>query len=222
MKRARADSKTGAGPRKRPRVSQEAQVAAAVRKELRKKTDWKYTDTALVATNVLTTGGIASLLTNLARGDAGLDDFEGNVINPQAITFKYYMHTSQVRNVVRVMIFQWFDSVTPVPSGVLQSVVTGLGPISPTLITNKNYIKVLYDHTHQFAPTAGGDTTVTGEGVTDPVTVYIPGKRLKQVRYQSGNNIVQDGNIYLLMISDDLVVPSPQVTYYSRITFSDN
>lgn len=222
MKRTRTLSKTGSGPRKRARTTQSSAVTQVVRRELRKKTDWKYADTAQVAQNSNTTGTIASLLTNLVRGDAGLNNFEGNNIQPQAVFVKYYIHTSQVRNAVRVMIFQWHDSVTPVPAGILQSLVAGLGPVAPTLITNKQYIKVLYDRSHQLAPTAGGDTTVIGEGVTEPVTVYIPGKKLRKVTYQSGANVVQTGNLYIMHISDDLLAPSPQVTYYSRVTFSDN
>jgi len=219
MKRARSNSKTGTQPRKRART--EASVATVVRKELRKKTDWKYADHALVAQNVLSTGTVQSLYQNLIRGDAGLNNFEGNIVRPQAVTLKYYCHTSEVRNSVRVMIFQWFDSVTPVAAGILQSTALSLATVAPILVTNKGYIKVLYDHTHQFAPTAGG-AAVLGEGVTDPVTVYIPGKRLKETRYQSGANVVQDGNLYIFFISDDLVVPSPQITYFSRVTFSDN
>lgn len=188
----------------------------------RKKTDWKYTDINANSTNVQTAGSITSLLGNLVRGDAGLNNFDGNIVMPQAITFKYFIHTSTLRNAVRVMLFQWFDSVTPVIAGVLQSSASITATISPILVTNKGYIKVLYDRTHQIAPTAGGDTTVTGEGITDCQTVYIPGKKLKPVRYNSSTNVVQTGNLFLLLVSDDAAVPSPQINYYCRVTFSDS
>lgn len=220
MKRARSSSKTGGSPAKKRRTD-DAQVAKIVRKEIRKNTDWRYTDNSQVANNSNTTGTVSSLLANLVRGDNGFNNFQGNEVTPQGLLVKYYIHTSQVRNVVRVMLIQWFDDVVPVPLGILQNITTGLGPLSATSVTNKRYIKVLYDMTHQFAPTAGGDTTVVGEGVTDPVTVYIPGKRMKNIRYQSTSNTVQDGCLYLLHISDDLAAPSPQITWYSRLTFPD-
>lgn len=59
-----------------------------VRKELRKNTDWKYTDVYLTASNVLTSGTITSLYTNLVRGDAGLNNFDGNTIKPSGLLVK--------------------------------------------------------------------------------------------------------------------------------------
>lgn len=221
MKRRAALSTSQQRPAKRQK-SQLAVTQEIVRKELKKKVDWKYTDINANSTNVQTTGSITSLFSNLVRGDTGLNAFDGNIIRPQAITLKYFCHTSTVRNAVRVMLFQWFDSATPVIAGILQNGGAITATLSPILVTNKSYIKVLYDRTHQFAPTAGGDTTVTGEGVTDCQTVYIPGKRLRTVRYNSSTNVVQTGNLFLLLISDDAAIPSPQINYYCRVTYSDD
>jgi len=222
MKRQRsysASSKTS----KKPRLQrQDATVSAVVRKELRKKTDWKYADNSLSG-SVSSTGTITSVFGNLIRGDAGINEFSGNDIKPQALLVKYYIQTNQTYNAVRVMIFQWFDSAVPAISGVLQTNSNPMATISPTLITNKRYIKVLHDKTHLVSPSAGGDSAVTGNGVIpEAVTVYIPGKRLRPVRYNSGNNTVQDGQIYLLAISDDAVTSFPQLYWYSRVTFSDS
>lgn len=221
MKRAREaypEKYAAAVARKRARRNPQT-VQAIVKNELRKKTDWKYTDVGLAGQNVTSAGTISALYVNAVRGDLGTDNFEGNIVVPQAVTLKYFCHTSEIRNVVRVMVFQWFDSTVPVPAGILQNIALPFGVVSPTLVTNKDFIKVLYDKSHQFAPTAGNP--VTGEGTTDPVTIYIPGRKLKPTRFQSGLNVVQDGALYILYISDDLVVPSPQITWYSRITFAD-
>lgn len=213
-----------ASPKQRPAKRQKSQLAVTqeiVRKELRKNTDWRYADAAATGVAIYTSGAINSLLSNLIRGDAGLNNFQGNMIKPQAITFKYYAQTNQVYNVLRVMLIQWFDSATPALSGLLQSVVAGQGVIAPTLITNKEYIKVLYDKTHMLSPSAGGDSTVTGDGIIDPVTVYIPGRRLRPIKYNSGTNVVQDGNLYLVAISDDTALSTVNLTWYSRVTFAD-
>lgn len=213
-------------PAKRPRTQtrQLAVTQEIVRKELRKKTDWKYADLSAAAANVNNSGVIVSLYQNLNRGDGGLNGFDGNIIRPQAVTMKYYIHTSEVRNVIRVMLLQWFDSATPSVAGLIQSVSTGLATIAPTQITNKDYIKVLYDRTHQIAPTAGGGSTptVVGEGITNPVKVYIPGRKLRATRFNATSNAIVHGNLLLLVISDDLVTPNPQITYYTRVTFSDD
>ena len=182
--------------------------------------DWKYTDKT-DSGNVTSSGTITSVFSNLVRGDGGINEFNGNDIRPQAVTLKYYITTNQVFNSVRVMLFQWFDSQTPVPSGILQSTALNLATIAPILVTNKRYIKVLYDRTHVIAPSAGGDTTVLGYGSSDAHTVYIPGKRLRPVRYNSSTNVVQDGQIYVLVISDDSVLSYPIIQWYSRVTFQD-
>lgn len=223
MKRQRSQSAISAR-RVKPRLQrQDATVTAVVRKELRKKTDWKYADLWAAAANVNTTGTIVSLYSNLVRGDAGLNNFDGNTIMPQAITMKYYIHTSEVRNVVRVMLIQYLETSTPSLTGILQLGTAGLATVSPTLVTNKAFMKILYDRTHQLAPTAAdGANAIRGEGITDPVTVYIPGKRLRPTRYNQNTNTCQSGNLYLLLVSDDALSPSPQITYFTRVTFSDS
>lgn len=221
----RKASNSGAPMPKRQRVQrQDATVTAVVRKELRKKTDWKYTDSAVAATGVSNGGQIISLCGNLTRGDLGYDQFEGNTIRPQAITLKYYFHTNQIFNTVRLMVFQWFDSSTPAVSGVLQSTgVSSLVTISPTLTTNKPLMKVLYDCTHAIAPTASDATfTNVAHGITQPVTVYIPGKRLRPVKFNSTTTARQDGDLFILVISDDVAPTHPVINLYSRLTFSDS
>jgi len=202
--------------------TQLAMTQEIVRKELRKNLDYKYTDITGVALNATTTGATYSFLNSLVRGSSGINNFDGNTITPRGVLLKYYMHSSEVRNTMRVMIFQWLESDAAAPATVLQSTAAGLGPVSPVSVTNKPYIKVLYDKAHQIAPTAGGDTTVKGEAVTPVETVYIPGRRLRSVRYQPTSNSIQYGNIVMLVISDDIITPSPQITYYGRVTFTDH
>lgn len=191
-----------------------------VRRELRRNTDWKYADGGASAVAVYNLGTISSLYSNLIRGDAGRNEFNGNQIRPQAVTVKYWAETAQTYNVLRVMLIQWFDAATPVLSGILQNTVTGQGVISPTLVTNKEYIKVLFDKTHMLAPSAG-DAAIVGNGIIDPVTIYIPGKRLRPTRFNSGSNTVQDGNLYLIAVSDDTALGTVNLTWSSRVTFSD-
>jgi len=221
MKRQRSQSSISSR-RKKPRIQrQDATVSAVVRKELRKKTDWKYTDnTAYV--NSTTSGTITSCLANLVRGDLGLDNFNGNEIRPQALLVQYLMHTNQTWNTVRVLIIQWFDANPPTLGGILQNVTVPALTVSPTFITNKRYMKVLYDKTHMLAPSAGGDTTPIGLGVIDPVKIYIPGKRLRSVKYNATTGNCQDGNIYIVHMSDDAFTSFPQILWYSRVTFSDS
>lgn len=222
MKRRSALSISSERPMKRQK-SQLAVTQTIVRKELAKKADWKYADVSFAAVNVLNTSTITSVFANILRSDQGLNGFEGNYINPSALLIKYYLHTSQVRNAVRVMAFQWFNTTTPALADVLETTAAGVATVSPINVKNKMYIKVLYDQSHQFAPTAAsGSSVINGEGLVTHQTVYIPGKRLRRIRMDPTANTIQMGNLYLLFVSDDTIVPAPQITCYSRCTFTDN
>lgn len=204
-------------PTKRRRTQSTTQV---VRKELRRLSDVKYTDSFSGAANMTTTGTFVSALANLARGDNGLDAFNGNVIFPHYYSLKYNVQTINIYNYCRVMVFQWMDATTPVLGGILQNTTASIATVSATLVTNKQYLRVLYDKTFCVAPTAGGDTTCIGNGVFSD-TVFIPGNRIKKIRYNATTGFCQDGNIYLLFMSDDAVSTFPSITYYQRVAFFD-
>lgn len=195
-------------------VTQEVQ--REVNKALRKKMDFKYTDVGIINQNITSSGTITSLLSNLARGDDGHDNFEGNQITPQGLTVKYYAETNQTFNACRVMIFQWNDSSTPALSGILQNTAVGTAIVSPTLVTNKPLIKVLYDKHWVFAP-----CDPNGGFAVFQDTIYIPGKRLRKVDFNSTTAVVQKNNIYVLYISDDFISTYPHLTFWARTTFSD-
>lgn len=220
MKRRAALAKQPSAKRQRTDQNQLAMTQTIVRRELRKHTDWRYADISAASLAVYSTPQINSLYANLTRGDAGLNNFQGNVIQPQALTIKYYAETAQAFNVLRVLVFQWFDSATPALTGILQSGTTGIALCSPVNITNKQYIKVLYDKTHMLAPTAG-DAAIVGNGTIDPVTIYIPGRRMKNTRFNASTAVVQDGNIYIMFLSDDSALGTVNVTYHARVTFRD-
>lgn len=203
--------------RKRQRTNSTSNVQAIVKKELRKKTDWKYTDASVLNAAISANGSIVSLLTNLTRGDTGFNNFEGNMIQPQAITFHYDFHTDQIYNVMRMMIFQWFDNSVPSVATVLAATTAGVGVLCPVATSAKPLLKVLYDKTVPVAPTA--NSPIQGCFVDK---VYIPGKRLRKVQFNSGNLTVQTGNLFALYISDDTLTTFPGTYWYSRVTFSDN
>lgn len=197
-----------------------ASTQQIVRSELKKQGDLKYADSTGLSQNMTSSGTFISCFNNLTRGTNGVNNFDGNTINPNGYTLKFTAQTTQTYNACRVMVFQWMDASTPALSGVLQYTATGTACVSPILVTNKNYIRVLYDKTFMMAPSASGDTTVLGNG-TFSDKVFIPGKRIRKVRYNSSTNVVQDGDIFLLYLSDDSLTAYPQITYVQRCSFYD-
>lgn len=220
-KRKRSESQSTTSTKKAKTQPTSATVAAIVKKEMRKKTDWKYTDTLINQGTCTSAGTMTSLFSAMARGDQGYNQFQGNEIMPQAILVKWSFATNQNYNACRIIIFQWFDTITPSVGNVIQNIAVGIAPYAPITISSKRDIKVLYDKTVIISPTAGDGTTVLGYGVSPVETVYIPGKRLKPTKFNPTNNTIVDGNIYCLVISDDQVLNYPLVTYYTRITYSD-
>lgn len=222
MKRAREaypDKYAAAVARKRARRNPQT-VQAIVKNELRKTVDWKYTDYSVTSNAIYDIAAPISLLSNLVRGDTGFNNFNGNTIRPQAITIKYFAETVQPPyEALRFMVFQWFDSTAPATAGVLATSANTTALVAPTLVTNKPYIKVLYDKLHLLSPnTAAANVS---SGFAQPTTIYIPGKKLKDVRFASAANTVQDGDLYVLALSNDAALGTVNLTMYSRVTFSD-
>lgn len=230
-KRARdayPDKYAAAMARKRARLGSGTDVQstrAIVRSEIKKGSDLKYTDNALNQAAVTSSGTVLSCLQNLVRGDVGLNNFDGNTITPQGLTVKYCFNSNQSFNQVRVMCFQWMDSAVPTLAGIVQNNTTNLGTLSPILITNREYIRVLYDKTHIMAPTAGVPDTTAVLSIWGQATCngqfFIPAKRMKKIRFNSGTNSVQDGNIYCLLVSDDSAPSYPAISIYTRLSFYD-
>lgn len=219
MKRARSSGKSKQPTKKRKTQAQVAQ--AVVRKELRKTTELKYTDHQLINSGVNSSATIGSLLQNLTRGDAGINSFEGNLLRPQAIRIKYHFNTDQVYSTCRFLVFQWFDNTPPILGTVLANVSTGSAPICDINVNYKRFIKVLHDQTQVISPTASGDATVLGQGITPVTDVYIPGKRIRAVKMNSTTNVIMDGDIYYLIVSDDSLITYPAVSFFSRVSFTD-
>lgn len=183
------------------------------------KVDLKYADMTSNV-NVSFSGVITSVFSNITRGDNGLNNHIGNTLHPKYIACDYYFHTTQTYNSLRLMIFQWMDPVAPTLTSLLQNTLTGFATISPIYLASKSNIKVFADHKFTLAPTAGGDTTPTGLGVHQG-TVFIPERKLKPVRFNPTVNQITDGNIYVMVVSDDLAPVYPQCFVYTRVAFTD-
>lgn len=184
------------------------------------KVDMKYTDNAVQNQSVTSSGTFTSLFANLVRGDNGLNNFNGNNIYPKYIQFDYHVNTNQNYNSCRVMIFQWEDGTPPNLATILANTAAGIATICPPNVSAKHQLKVLWDDKVLFAPTAGGDSTVIGQGICKG-SCFIPERKLKTVRFASSSNNVQDQNIFVLTISDDSVPTYPAIYWHSRVAFTD-
>lgn len=207
---------------KRRRSNNQAATRAIVRSELRRNGDLKYVDRSNALQSMSSSGTLVKLFgTQFIQGSDGLNNYDGNTLTMNGVSLKFMCQTNQNYNFCRVMVFQWLDSSTPVLSGILQDTTTGIATVSPTLVTNKSFLKVLYDKPFAMAPTADSAVTV-GNGIYEG-SCYIPAKRLSKVRMDATNDATcQKGQIYLMYLSDDSVTTFPQITYYFRGSFYDS
>lgn len=172
--------------------------------------DYKVTDTLVNGQGVTTGGYIISLLTNLTPGSGYNNNFLGQKINPVGIKINWEVVCGDATNLMRIILFQWFDSTPPLAATVLQN-----NCLSPVLIDNRENTKVLRDELVSLAlPSNTGNAIASGSW-------YVKSKRIQQAYYNANANIWQKGNLYLLFISDSIIAPSPTISYYSRVTFLD-
>lgn len=161
-------------------------------------------------------GNVYDLLSNLTRGDGGLNSYTGFAITPTGIQVRYSWNTNQEYSTMRIICLQWFDSSVPVATGILQSAGAAIAPLSSTRVENKKLFKVLYDALDTKAPATAGAYGV-GHG-----QFFIPASRLQEVRFNQADNSVHYGGLYILAISDDAIVAYPGFSMQAMTSFYDD
>lgn len=203
----------------------EAQVLQAEQREImlaRKvgRTDLKMT-TVFFQNTVDSTGTIQNILANLTRGTGMVDNYLGSEILPTSIRERMSiamgpnaLANGDGTNVIRVIIFQWFDASVPVVNGVLQSA----SPYSPISWQNRKLIKVLSDKL--YGTKQAGDPSLTYDLVTD--AIYVKSKKLKPTRFNNAGTNAQEGGLYALFLSDSSVAAHPFLSSQLTVTFTDS
>lgn len=169
----------------------------------------------LLTGGISSSGTITSATAGLARGDLPVNNYQGWLIKPVSLRVRYVYSTDQTFSTVRLMIFQWLDASTPVPGGVLQTVGSAIAPLSPINWSNIGKVRVKYDCTYTLKPrvTAGFDAKYFDTG-------YLTGFAPIQFDQAAGAN-PQLNEIFILMITDDLIISFPTISLESELIFTD-
>lgn len=203
----------------------EAQVLRAEQREIMLarrvgKTDLKMTTTFFQNT-VDDVGTVHPILTNLTRGTGMVDNYLGSEILPTSLRERLSiavgpnaLANGDGTNVVRVILFQWFDASTPVVAGILQSV----NPYSSISWQNRKLIKVLSDKLYGLSQQ--GDRSLTFDLLTD--SIYIKSKKMKPTRFNNAGTGQQDGGLFALFISDSSIAAHPYLSAQLTVTFTDS
>lgn len=162
-------------------------------------------------------GTIASLTANLVQGDGSIDRLQGVQLSPKKLTMRYswVMSSATSYNRVRLMVFRWNDAVLPVPAGILHEIGTVNAPLSPLYWTNRQKIKVLYDHTEVLYDTGAGLAASY-----HTATMNLKGK-ITFPNVSGAGAVPQNGGLYVMYITDDALTPAPIVSLYTELTYTD-
>lgn len=158
----------------------------------------------------------------VSAGD-GESDRSGLEITPTGLQF--YLRftgenplTSGDSNVVRVIVFRWFDDVYPTATDILYDntagIFTGYPYVDiPTVWDEKPKYQVLCDKRISIDENSY-DNVFFGHKMSFK-------KNAKIVYKGPASTDISTKNIFYLVVSDSTVVPHPVFTGYSRITFKD-
>lgn len=223
MKRRAALDETQVIPRKKARIgltlAQSIEVRKEVNKQLARKTDWKVAAISYIfgaGIGVSNSGEVFSLFNNMTRGDGLLNNFDAASVFPKNISGRFKWVAGDSANVVRLIIFQWFGDIVPVPSGILDASSIGtLGaPLAMWHVENKPLRRILFDETVQLQ-------TDAGQGLDYVQKFFVPQSRLKPVRMGTTAPAMQDGGLYALAITDSGAVTHPALDLHVQTVFKD-
>lgn len=188
---------------------------AAVKKVKRVlNTEEKVFD-ATTAINPTNAGAIQSLLAPPQGDNIGSRD--GDSIRPLNLEFKWHC-TQQVAFTinasVRAIIFRGYGEhgTAPIPANVLELLTAVQGINAPITYQNRERFTVLYDNT--ITLTSG---IQDGSAKNGSFQCQLSGHTL----YTTGATTVEDGGLWLLLITDALLATGPAWYSYSRVWFSD-
>jgi hypothetical protein len=192
----------------------QSQVAKSVNSALAANLETKVAE-YLGASTVTSAGTIVSATQNLVRGDASVNNCTGILIKPKSLELRYIVSATTGYNTFRVIVFRWKDSNAPLPSGVLNSTGSPFAPLSNLSWVNHRKIKVLHDTTMILYDHGAGVSAKTRSVMIDP------GKAVIQLPLTGAGSTPQMDGIYVLLISDDALPPTPTVDIQWRLEFTD-
>jgi len=158
------------------------------------------------------TGYIQSLLANALPGTSFYDEFVGSKIQPAGIQFRFGIVNGDNTNMCRIILFQWLQEAVPAINGILQT----FSVYAPLNVDNRENIIVLRDMLIPLYASGNANVMLAGD------MVYVKGKKMIPCFWNRALQVWQKGNIYLLMLTDSAAPPSPNASYWSRITFTDS
>lgn len=171
----------------------------------------KYIDATSTSTAVSTTGTIVSL-SDIPQGDT-VNHRHGDSVKPQGLTIrlKAVANSSAVSTQLRVVIFRMKheNGTTPTIANLFDG-TSSLYYLAPKAWDNRFHSKILYDRVLNLSDDRS-------QGAFRKIYLKLTG----HINWQAGTTTGEDGELYMALVSNE-TTNTPNVAYYSRLTFTDN
>lgn len=163
-------------------------------------------------TTISTTINNTDPIQTLVRG-TDANDFIGDKINPTGLSIRMVGLAGDSHNIVRLLVIQDKDIVGSPTLGTMFENTTY--PAVSSLNTNYTHqYNVLYDKTIALSTNGGGGAFPFVK------RIYIKGKRLRQIRFDSAGDC-NAGQIWIVGVSDSNALAHPSFQIYTRLYFTD-
>lgn len=180
------------------------------------KTEVKYFDTNVGASNVSTAGTFYNL-SDITQGASDITRI-GDTALPKTLQIRHIIVGADVpANVMRMIIFRWMmNTASDVPGvdEILEVGSSGQYTLAAYSFHNRDRFNVLLDKTWVTNPNAAAENNVQHH------TEFMKMAK-KPIKYQAGT---VDGQfkILMLIISDSSAITHPTIQFTSRLTYTDS
>lgn len=195
-------------------------VERKVKRALDKKTDWRITDVSVVNAALSTGGLIYDLQSNLSRGDADFNNFEGNTIFPKWLEIRWDIRnqaTVAVADTFRIIVGQQIGGASiPTVANLMQVQTPGIAALSAFNNDFKQAFRILHD---QVVNVDNYENGVISNVKNDKI--FIPGWKIRQIDFNAGSAVpIRGGLFYCVIANNTPVTASCTHAFYGRIKFS--
>lgn len=166
-------------------------IADHEKKVVEKKRKWSE---LLTPVTVSTSGFMLDLASGIFQG-VDSDERVGDQISLKNLVMRSEMIYQDPTNIIRVIIFKWFEDNVPIASSILEQTSTlNNRPLAPTVWTKRSQFRVLYDNT--FGLSQDGQPVIVEK-------IFL--KNLGKLHFDLSSSSYTKGGIYMYIVSDSQV-----------------
>lgn len=206
--------------------SKKSRTKSPMYKAIVSKGELKFVDFDTTETSSSSSGTVHNLTTLLIRGAEAYKQFIGRYVRPQRMEVKYNINGcldnittgADAFNMTRCHILQWNDDGTPSVANIYSQTPYYLSPLQET---NKDKIRTIRDFsvdTHFTAIDPDGPKHYS-DSKSGKMNINL--KSVRQIQFASGANVVQSGNLFLVVSSNSGLPPYPTHQFYVRLYYYD-